>query len=169
MAVHPYIIERGDTFTTENHPTVFPSGRHSESSSVRANFVFFRRYERRILLEVEHLIIEFISLVHINSSSISLTLPVSGYVNVCPPSGIERRFIKVFRTEVGILHPMELPFAVQAQIIGRLFIVPFFHIGSICVRPHIGVRGQLVQAYRILALPFGSLLRLCGHHNQTGQ
>jgi hypothetical protein len=118
MSVHPHIIKRNHTFAAEYYPAALPTGRHSESTAIRSYFVLLIRHKRGILLKVEHFIVKFISLIYVDGSSVSLALPVSRNVDICPASGIERGFIKVFRTEIRIFHPMEFPFTVEAEIIG---------------------------------------------------
>ena len=50
---------------------------------------------------------------------------------------------------------------IQGHIKRRLFVsARFFNIGSIGVRPYIGMRSEFIQSYRILALPFGQRLFL---------
>ena len=159
--VHPYVIERDNTFTAKYYPTSFPVGRHFEGTSVGADFILCIRHQRRILLEVEHFIIKLIRFVDIDSRAIPLAFPVTGHIDIRPSSCIIRRLIKVLRTVIGILHPMEFPFSVQGHIKRRLFVsARFFNIGSIGVRPYIGMRSEFIQSYRILALPFGQRLFL---------
>ena len=119
------------------------------------------RYQRRILLEVEHFIVKFIRFVDIDSCAITLTFPVAGHIDVRPSSCVIRRLVKVLRTVIGILHPMEFPLSVQAHIKRRLFIPSrFFNVGSVGIRPYVCVRSEFVQSHRILALPFGQRLLL---------
>ena len=161
FSIHPYIIERNDSFTTQYYPASFPVSRHFEGTSVGADFILRIRHQRRILLEVEHFIIKLIRFVDIDSRAIPLAFPVTGHIDIRPSSCIIRRLVKVLRTIIGILHPMEFPLSVQAHIKRRLFIPSrLFNVGSVGIRPYVCVRSELVQSHRILALPFGQRLLL---------
>ena len=154
LPVHPYIIERNHTLAAKYYPASFPVGGYFECTTIRTDFVFGKWYQRRILLEVEHLIVKLISFVNINRCSISLSFPVAGHINIRPSSGIIRRLVEVFRAVIWILYPVEFPLSVQAHIIRRLFISSrFFNIGSVGIRPYVGMGSEFIQSYSILALP----------------
>ena len=161
LSVHPYIIERDHSFAAKHYPTSFPGGRHFKRAAIGTDFVLGRWNQRRILLEVEHLVVKLISFVDIDSCSVALPFPVAGNINIRPPSGIIRGLVKVLRTVVRVLHPVKFPLPVQTHIIRRLFISSrLFYIGSVSVRPYIGMRSEFIQSYRILALPLRQRLFL---------
>lgn len=116
---------------------------------------------------MEQFVIELIGFVYINSCSISLTFPIAGNLNIRPSSCIKLRFIKILRTVIGILYPMEFPTTVQTHVIRRRFIISVTDIRYGLIRPHISMRGQFVQSDSILALPFGLLLRHYWKYNQS--
>ena len=67
-------------------------------------------------------------------------------IDIRPSSCIIRRLVKVLRTIIGILHPMEFPLSIETHIKRRLFIPSrLFNVGSVGVRPYVCVKESFLS------------------------
>ena len=157
----PYLQDRLDGWTQDLSTTSYPRFRQNECTAIRTDLIILIGNKRRIFLKMKHRIVKLVCLIHIYRDTIILAFPVPRNLYIIPATGIKVGTVKIHRTLIGIPYPIEFPRAVQAHIIRRLFISSrLFNIGSVGVRPYIGMRSEFIQSYRILALPLRQRLFL---------
>ena len=93
----------------------FPGSWYCNLTTIRTYVVFLIRNIRRIVLE---LVTPCITYIYIDGIAIAMKFPNSRNRYVIPSLIVETDFPEISRAGIGILHPIELPGAIQGHEVG---------------------------------------------------
>ena len=162
-AVHPQIHIGGDRAEMGDDVLILPVGGHGNLTAVRTYMIVLDGHLRRVVLE---LVAPGVANIHIDRIAKAVQFPHAGDGDVVPTFVIVAHTPEVGRASIGILHPEELPDAVQCHETGRLFFqAPGGDIGRL-VGEVVGVHGGTVHGVDLRVEPFFE--RLCAGRQGQG-
>ncbi len=107
--------------------------------------------------------VKLVCRVDIHFRSVALSLPVAGYLDLVPVTGIVIRAVEVGRPFAGILRPTEIPVAVERHIPRRVTVTlitdAIKRSSVVNIRHHAFVRIELARPKRRGVLPLGQMFR----------
>ena len=112
--------------------------------------IIFHRYLWRITLKLVH---PAVANVHIERIAIAIELPNARHWHLSPSAIIVAHLVEVRRPLVCILHPKELPSAVQRHEVGAGLLVSSTGLSLILVSEEVGMHRQSVHRIHLRILP----------------
>ena len=117
-AVHPEIHVRGDGPEKRDYVLALPVRGNLDDPAVAAHMVVLHWNQGRI---VPVLVPPGVAYVHVYRVAVAVELPDARNRNLVPEAVVVAGFEEIGRPVVGVPDPCELPFAVEAQEVRRLF------------------------------------------------
>ncbi len=167
FAVDPYVNVRHRRADVEEYFAARPVGGDVHRAAIRSHVVLLDGHVGRVVAEV---VAPRVTHVDIDRIAVTVQLPHGGHLHRVPRGVVVVGAVEIGGTPVGVLHPVELPSAVERDAIGIILVAVFARGGVGRVEDLVGrVHGRAVDLVHFGVVPLGEGLSVRRRSGQSRQ